>query len=105
MAEQQYEQNIRKDLILAKESSLVVELFYKGGLRLVDPINIYVDKEGVELVLTWQVDGFSPKGGLPAWRTFYLGDIADVKVLRTTFQPPVDHKEKLESLQPVRVIA
>ena len=52
-------------------------------------------------LLGWQVSGGSRSEPPPGWRTFVLGEITSLKVLRQTFAPRADYRPETSRLTPI----
>ena len=62
-----------------------ISIVYDTGVRVVDPYLIGTTTAGNETLRAYQVEGYSERGGLPAWRMFTLKKISAVKILDTSF--------------------
>lgn len=94
------------ELEQAIKERLVLEVSYDGGMRLIEPYVLFVDKEGCKLVRVWQVDGFTHHpGSLPQWRSFKVEKISEARVLRTYFEVRPDLHVAMEGLDVANVVA
>ena len=62
-----------------------ISIVYDTGVRVVDPYLIGTTTAGNETLRAYQVEGYSERGGLPAWRMFTLKKISGVEILETSF--------------------
>jgi len=70
----------------AIDDRLVVQFYYNGHLRLVEPHVLGV-KDGRLHVLTYQVGGRSSSGSLPGWRRFFVDELSQLQLTAQTFAP------------------
>ena len=80
----------------------LLQFDYHGYSRKVEPHALGQATEGRLALLGWQVSGGSASEPPPGWRTFLLGEIEVLKILRATFAPRPDYhpeKAKLKSIE------
>jgi len=70
----------------AIDNRYLVEFYYKGRPRIVEPHVLGV-KDGRLQVLTYQVGGRSSSGPLPDWRRFFVGELSRLQVTTEAFVP------------------
>ncbi len=70
----------------AIDDRFLVQFFYKGHLRIVEPHVLGV-KDGRLHVLTYQVGGTSSSGSLPDWRRFFVDELSELQVTSQAFVP------------------
>lgn len=95
----------RADVVRAIDGHLVMEVTYDGGARIVHPHTLYVAKDGNELLLVWQVGGFSSSGHLPGWRNLLTAKIEGMTVTNEQFDPQSDAGAHRKSLGDIVVLA
>ena len=76
MTQHQIEQAIR--------SKSIVEFFYSGHRRVVEPHVLGVSGGSVQF-LGYQIGGSSSSGGIPEWRRFELGGVSALSITNDTF--------------------
>jgi len=77
---------MRDLLCKAIQTKRVVEFFYKGGTRVVEPYCYGIHKDSDNYVLcAYQLSGYSESGGLPDWRLFIVPKISSFKITNTEF--------------------
>ena len=81
----------------------LVQFDYHGFSRKVEPHALGHATEGRAALLGWQVSGGSASEPPPGWRTFLLGEIETVKILRGTFAPRADYHPETTKLKPIEV--
>jgi hypothetical protein len=74
---------------------------YHGYSRQVEPHALGHVTEGRPALLGWQVSGGSRSEPPPGWRTFLVGEIESLMVLRATFAPRPDYHPEKARLQPL----
>jgi predicted nucleotidyltransferase len=70
----------------AIDARVLVEFYYKGHLRIVEPHVLGVKDEHLH-VLTYQVGGRSSSGPLPDWRRFRVDELSHLQVTSRAFIP------------------
>jgi len=80
-----FAQNTQAKVDKAIRDHLVVEMPYRGGMRICNPYYRAMTPEGEQYVLAWQIEGSTSSGDLPNWRSFHLSELGDVRLLNTTF--------------------
>ncbi len=65
----------------------LVEFYYNGGNRIVEPHCHGVTTAGNEALRAYQVDGYSESGNM-GWKMFVLDNASNVNVLEETFNGP-----------------
>ncbi len=66
----------------------VIEFFYDGGSRVVEPHCHGITRAGNPAVRGFQTSGHSLSGGVPDWRLFEITKISNLKTLEQTFATP-----------------
>jgi len=95
----------RADVVRAIGGHLVTEVVYEGGARVVHPHTLYVAKDGNELLLVWQVGGFSSSGDLPGWRNLLTEKFEEMTVTDEHFDPRSDAEVQRKGLGDIVVMA
>jgi hypothetical protein len=63
----------------------VIEFYYDGGVRTVEPFCHGVSTAGNEVLRGCQVGGYSRSGDLPRWRLFNVAEIRRLTVTEEAF--------------------
>jgi len=71
----------------AIEGKLLIEFFYEGGIRIVEPHCYGISSAGNEALRGYQIGGFSSSGTL-GWRMFTLSKVRNMAVTVKTFPNP-----------------
>lgn len=72
----------------ASRKKHLLEFYYDGHFRKVEPHTFGVSKRGNDLLAAYQVSGDSKVGKVPDWKQFNLDKIETLKVLDETFSSP-----------------
>ena len=75
------------DIVNAIRNQNLIEFYYDGGSRTVEPHCYGLTTAGNEGLRAYQVDGFSSSGTL-GWKMFDLSKATRIDVLTTTFASP-----------------
>jgi hypothetical protein len=78
---------MNSDICNAIKNMNLIEFYYNGGTRTVEPYCHGVTTAGNEALRGYQVDGFSESGKL-GWKMFDLGNASNLTVLDETFEGP-----------------
>jgi hypothetical protein len=78
---------MRELLCEAIRSRHLVEFFYEGGMRLVEPHMIAANELGRDVLSGWFVSGLS-SSGTPGWREYFLNKIVDLRIRDESFAEP-----------------
>lgn len=65
----------------------VVEFYYDGGLRTVEPHCYGLTTKGNEGLRAYQIDGYSSSGKM-GWKMYDLGKASNIEILEDTFSSP-----------------
>ncbi|MFC1809016.1 hypothetical protein ACFL3D_02695 [Candidatus Omnitrophota bacterium] len=77
---------IKKLLRHAIAEGIIVEFYYHGGMRRVEPYAYGVHKEsGNEVVSAYQIGGYSKSKKMLRWRMYLLKNIKDVRLTDEIF--------------------
>ena len=76
---------IAKDLITAIKEMKMVSFMYDGHHRVLEPHTFGIFSNGKLILIGWQTDGTSERGGIPAWRQFSPYKIGSFKTLPKSF--------------------
>ncbi len=79
----------------------MVQFKYHGHSRRVEPHTLGRVTEGRLALLGWQVSGGSASEPPPGWRTFVLGEISSLKLIRTPFVPRPDYRPETTKLKAI----
>ena len=79
----------------------LLQFDYHGYSRQVEPHALGHATEGRLALLAWQISGGSQSEPPPGWRTFLLGEIESLKILRQTFVPRPDYHRETTKLKPI----
>ena len=66
----------------------VIEFNYDGGVRIVEPHCHGFSSAGKEVVLAYQIDGYSKSGDSSGWRLYEVAKITDLSFADAIF--PID---------------
>ena len=67
----------------------IIQFYYEGGIRVVEPHCYGIHKTtGEEVLCAFQTEGFSRSGGLPGWRFFIIDKVSQLKVRKEHFIEP-----------------
>lgn len=76
---------VNRDLVRAIRDTCLVEFVYKNGRpRIVEPHD-YGVRQGVEMLLGYQIKGESRSGAAHGWKWFAVGGIEQLRVLERRF--------------------
>jgi len=79
----------------------VLQFRYHGYTRRVEPHALGRVTADRRALLGWQVAGGSRSEPPPGWRTFVLGEIESLEILRQTFTPRADYRPETTRLKPI----
>lgn len=63
----------------------IVEFYYDGARRIVEPFCHGISTAGNEVLRGYQISGFSSSGTVPDWKLFNLDEIFGLNVTEETF--------------------
>lgn len=67
----------------------IIQFYYEGGIRVVEPHCYGVHKNtDKEVLCGFQTEGFSRSGGLPSWRFFIVDKISNLLIKNEHFTEP-----------------
>ena len=66
----------------------LVQFWYDGGNRTVEPHMVAVNEAGHVALSAWFVSGYSESGGGQGWREYLLSEIGSLSVLNDQFSGP-----------------
>ena len=66
----------------------LVQLYYRGGNRVVEPHMVAYNRKNHIALSGWFVSGHSESGEGPGWREYLLDEISSVSILEATFSGP-----------------
>lgn len=75
----------------------LLEFYYDGHIRKVEPHTLGVSKKGNDLLAAYQVSGGSKDGRVPDWKQFNLEKIESLKTLDEIFYAPRPDYKKGDS--------
>jgi predicted DNA-binding transcriptional regulator YafY len=78
-------------MVILKEainSRKLVQFYYKGNLRVVEPYTVGDSNTGNLSLRAWHLRGFSKSGDYPRWRLFHAKEMRSLTVLDDTFEGP-----------------
>ena len=84
---------MNSDICNAIETKKLVEFFYNGGNRIVEPHCHGITTAGNEALRAYQVDGYSESGKM-GWKMFDLGNASNIQILDEPFDGPRDDYKK-----------
>lgn len=74
-------------IVNAVRNQNLIEFYYEGGIRIVEPHCYGITTAGNEGLRAFQVDGYSSSGKM-GWKMFDLGKADDLEILDETFDTP-----------------
>lgn len=78
---------MNSDICDAIKNKQLIEFYYNGGTRTVEPHCHGVTTAGNEALRGYQVAGYSESGNM-GWKMFDLGKASNINVLEETFNGP-----------------
>lgn len=75
------------NIVNAIRKQNVVEFYYDGGLRTVEPHCYGLTTKGNEGLRAYQIDGYSSSGKM-GWKMYDLGKASNIEILEDTFSSP-----------------
>jgi hypothetical protein len=70
-------------------SKNIIEFYYNGGTRIVEPHCYGIHKQsGNEVLCGFQISGYSQSGNIPDWRLYDVSKITGLKITEKTFSKP-----------------
>jgi len=82
---------MNQEIIKAVENQNVIEFYYKGELRIVEPHCYGETTAGNEGLKAYQIGGYSSSGKM-GWKMYDLGKADDIDVTEDTFDVRSDYK-------------
>ena len=79
---------MKTEICDAIKNKNLIEFYYDGCWRIVEPHTFGVNKKGNEVLSAFQVDGKSNSINIPDWGLFKISKLSSLKVLSTTFSGP-----------------
>jgi len=76
---------MNNDICSAIENKLVLNLYYGGGNRKVEPFCYGVSKAGNEVLSAYQTSGYSGSGNYNGWKLFLISEIRNMEVTSEKF--------------------
>ena len=71
----------------AIENMQLIEFYYDGGIRIVEPHCLGQSTKGNDLVRAFQVEGYSSSGKM-GWKLYDLSNISSINLLDERFESP-----------------
>lgn len=78
---------MNQEIVDAIENQSVIEFYYDGELRVVEPHCYGVTTAGNEGLRAFQIDGYSSTGKL-GWKMYDLGKADDITITENQFEGP-----------------
>lgn len=78
---------MNREIVDAIENQSVIEFYYDGELRVVEPHCYGVTTAGNEGLRAFQIDGYSSTGKL-GWKMYDLGRADDITITENQFDEP-----------------
>jgi hypothetical protein len=72
-------------IIDAIENRNLLEFYYDGHYRLVEPHTYGCSSKGNDILSAYQIEGTSEEGGIPDWRLFTTSEIIGLRKTDFTF--------------------
>ena len=85
---------MNKNIIEAIKTKYIIEFYYKGLLRIVEPYYYYIDVMGNEYLIGKQVEGHC-ESGLLGVKSFIIEEMDDINIIDENFESI--HDEDLEN--------
>lgn len=79
------------EIIKAIDNQNVIEFYYKGELRVVEPHCYGETTAGNEALRAFQIGGYTSSGKM-GWRMYILDKANDIKIIENTFDVRSDYK-------------
>lgn len=76
---------MKNEIITAIENQNVLEFYYKGHLRIVEPHAYGTTAKGNELLRAYQIEGTSDSGEVPDWKLFSTNKIEQLTTREANF--------------------
>lgn len=72
---------------------MIINVFYDGGYRLVEPHTVGTNKNtSKQLLRAYQVQGVSLSGEAEGWKILNLSKIESIELTEDTFEPRPDYR-------------
>ena len=80
---------MKKEIICeAIRKRKLISFFYKGGIRIVEPYLLGLNKTTDNLTLSaWFLRGASESSSSPNWRNYLVEDMTSISILEASFNP------------------
>ena len=82
---------MKKTIIESIENKKVIEFYYKGDFRIVEPFVIGVSSTGKDSLRAFQVDGNSTDSSSFSWKLFTVDKISNLSVSEENFTGQREH--------------
>lgn len=82
---------MNQTIIEAIENQQLIEFYYDGELRVVQPYCYGVSKAGNDVLRAFQVDGYSSSNKM-WWKMYTLSKMQQIQIMEDTFNPRNDYK-------------
>jgi len=80
---------MNSEIIEAIENMNVLEFYYKGHKRTVEPHCYGIHKDtGNEALCAYQIDGYSSSRSVPAWRLYLIPEMSGITIADEQFDKP-----------------
>ncbi len=73
-------------IMTAIKNKSILEFYYKGHIRIVEPHAYGITSKGNELLRAYQIDGTSDTGKVPDWRLFSVNKIENLSTTQDKFR-------------------
>ena len=86
---QRGEKRMNNDICKAIENKNVIEFFYNGQRRVIEPYCYGIHKDtGNEVLRAYQIGGFSSSGKIYEWKLYIVSKMSGIVVLDKRFKNP-----------------
>lgn len=76
---------MNNDICEAINNKRIIEFYYDGGTRVVEPYCYGVSTKGNKVLRGYQIDGYSSSGGIPSWRLFKEDSMGGILITKKEF--------------------
>lgn len=76
---------MNKDICIAIELKKIIEFYYNGGKRTVEPFCYGISRKGNELLRAFQTGGYSESGDPVHWKLFSVKKMSNITITDEEF--------------------
>ena len=93
---------MNQTIIEAIENQQLIEFYYDGELRVVQPYCYGVSKAGNDVLRAFQVDGYSSSNKM-WWKMYTLSKMQQIQIMEDTFNPRNDYKRRDKDMMKIYI--